>query len=133
MLSSVILFIHPFFPSVHLSSCILCPPVDRMDRGDIRTYTPKKVSPRFMAILKANKNNQKVFVRYFVLFVRWRAWNIDPNCPSYIQPNCLTLCHTHSQPPFPWDNSQRRIPNSFLPGLNSIITSVSTEHNFLCS
>ncbi len=37
-----------------------------------------------MAILKTNKNNQKVFFRYFVLFMRWKAWNIDPNCPSYI-------------------------------------------------
>ncbi len=37
-----------------------------------------------MAILKTNKNNQKVFVRYFVLFMRWKAWNTDPNCPSYI-------------------------------------------------
>ena len=35
-----------------------------------------------MAIL--NKNNQKVLVRYFVLFMSWKAWNIEPNCPSYI-------------------------------------------------
>ena len=29
-----------------------------------------------MAILKTNKNNQKVFVKYFVLFMRWKARNI---------------------------------------------------------
>ena len=45
----------------------------------------KNKSRDLVSILKTNKNNQKVFVRNFVLFMGWKAWNIDPNyCLSYI-------------------------------------------------
>ncbi len=37
-----------------------------------------------MAILKTNKNNHTVFVRYFVLFIEVESMEHPADCPSYI-------------------------------------------------